>query len=72
MSLVGSEPKRIIKTFKANIVHSVPKDETDVAAQFARARHVDDSWLGETDVLPKRAGDDHVDDEPHENGMDEE
>lgn len=37
------------------IADSTPISEAEFAAQFARARFVDNSWSGNLDVLPEQA-----------------
>lgn len=68
---VGSEPERILGNLTAATTDSTPITETVFAAQFARARRVDDLWWDELDVLHEQAMDDHVENQLDSDGIDE-
>lgn len=50
----------------------MPINETDLAAQIARAHLVADLWQDNPDVLPEKVVDNHKEDEPHNDGINKE
>lgn len=70
--LIGSKPERIVQTSRTVIADCTQINESDFPAPFARIIHADDLRQNIFDVLPKQAVDDHVEEEPLNEGIDEE
>lgn len=56
---------------RAATTDSTPFNETEFAAHFTRSRRVDDLWRDSLDVQPGQSVDDHIGDEPHNDGIKE-
>lgn len=71
VSTVDSEPERIVQNLGTATAGSKLINEADFAAQLTWARHVDDLFWDNLDLLPKQAVDENVDDEPEYKVIDE-
>lgn len=71
-SNVGTESRQMLWKSRAATTDSTPTNEAYFSAQFARARPIDGLRRGIIDLLPNSGLGEHIEDKPHNDGINEE